>query len=350
MSHPLITPASAGFRGFIRSATSRTSLSHRQRLTVPKPLHNQQLSTTAVVLSKPGTNATIRDSLQPYYQQEQISALLDVEDGISQTAPSQWKPRRRDSFNLPYFTDLSRIDPFLDSTASGVPKSGRWPSQPIPQMDDAKFQQGEEEDENKIKDLARLTGFSIRYLTTLKIRELVSHRVTNQTRLGKIAKQYVLTIAGDGNGMIGIGEASSTTMELASRLSQYQAIKNLRPIIRYEDRTIYGNVKVKLGAVEVQLMSRPPGEIFQSFRWYISAMSNYTTGFGVRCSRYIFEICRCAGISDLAARVERSRNPMNVIKATVQALSAQKTPDSIARGRGKKIVDVRKAYYGRGVY
>ncbi|KAK6495489.1 28S ribosomal protein S5, mitochondrial [Arthrobotrys musiformis] len=329
---------SKGARGFAKSLASHTALRCEKRLL---PVHNwlqpvpalrkQQLSTTAS-LSKPADSPpATRESLQPYYQQEQLSALLDAEDNISKTAPRQWKPRRRDAFNLPYFTDLSRVDPFLDSTPSGVPKSGRWPSQPIPKMSDTQFQQGEEDDENKIKDLSRLTGLPISYLQSIKIRELVSHRVTNQTRLGKIAKQYVLTIAGDGNGMIGIGEASSTTMELASRLSQYQAIKNLRPIVRYEDRTIYGNVKVKMGAVEVLLMSRPPG-------------------FGVRCSQYIFEICRCAGISDLAARVERSRNPMNVIKATVQALMAQKTPDAIARGRGKKIVDVRKAYYGRAIY
>ncbi|RVD84467.1 uncharacterized protein DFL_006216 [Arthrobotrys flagrans] len=317
----------AGVKGFAKSLVSHMHTS------LPR-LRKQQFSTTALLLksgANPTTTATTRESLQPYYQQEQISALLDVEDDISRTAPRRWKPRRRDSFNLPYFTDLSRVDPFLDSTPSGVPKSGRWPSQPVPKMDDTQFQQGEEEDENKIKNLSRLTGLPILYLQSLKIRELVSHRVTNQTRLGKIAKQYVLTIAGDGNGMIGIGEASSTTGELASRLSQYQAIKNLRPIVRYEDRTIYGNVKVKMGAVEVLLMSRPPG-------------------FGVRCSQYIFEICRCAGISDLAARVERSRNPMNVIKATIQALTSQKTPDAIARGRGKKIVDVRKAYYGRSIY
>ncbi|KAF3156779.1 28S ribosomal protein S5, mitochondrial [Orbilia oligospora] len=311
----------------VRSLTS--SLVFHMNTYLPR-LRKQHLSTTALLL-KPETKPITRETLQPFYQQEQISALLDVESGISRTAPLRWKPRRRDSFSLPYFTDLSRVDPFLDSTPSGVPKSGRWPSQPVPKMEDTQFQQGEEHDENKIKDLSRLTGLPILYLQSLKIRELVTHRVTNQTRLGKIAKQYVLTIAGDGNGMIGIGEASSTSGELASRLSQYQAIKNLRPIVRYEDRTIHGNVKVKMGAVEVLLMSRPPG-------------------FGVRCSQYIFEICRCAGISDLAARVERSRNPMNVIKATVQALTAQKTPDAIAKGRGKKIVDVRKAYYGRGVY
>ena len=36
---------------------------------------------------------------------------------------------------------------------------------------------------------------------------------------------------------------------------------------------------------------------------------------------------------------------MNMVKAAVQALASQKDPEDIARGRGKKLVDVRKVYY-----
>lgn len=57
-------------------------------------------------------------------------------------------------------------------------------------------------------------------------------------------------------------------------------------------------------------------------------------------------MARCAGIKDLAARVPYARNKMNTIKATYQALMSQRIPDEIARGLGKKLVDVRKVYYG----
>ena len=40
---------------------------------------------------------------------------------------------------------------------------------------------------------------------------------------------------------------------------------------------------------------------------------------------------------------------MNTIKATFQALVSQKIPDDVARGLGKKLVDVRKVYYGGNV-
>jgi small subunit ribosomal protein S5 len=56
-------------------------------------------------------------------------------------------------------------------------------------------------------------------------------------------------------------------------------------------------------------------------------------------------MCRAVGIHDMAARVERSRNPMNTVKAAYEALMSQKDPEEIARARGKKLVDVRKVYY-----
>ncbi len=60
-------------------------------------------------------------------------------------------------------------------------------------------------------------------------------------------------------------------------------------------------------------------------------------------------MARAAGIHDLAARMPRGRNPMNSVKACYEALMSQKNPEEIAMGRGKKLVDVRKVYYGGAV-
>lgn len=61
-------------------------------------------------------------------------------------------------------------------------------------------------------------------------------------------------------------------------------------------------------------------------------------------------MARAAGLQDLAAKIPRSRNPMNVVKATYAALMNQRDPEQIAIGRGKKLVDVRKVYFGGAVY
>ena len=39
------------------------------------------------------------------------------------------------------------------------------------------------------------------------------------------------------------------------------AIRNMRPVPRYEERTIYGDVQAKVGASVVQLSARSPGKI-----------------------------------------------------------------------------------------
>jgi small subunit ribosomal protein S5 len=177
-----------------------------------------------------------------------------------------------------------------------------------------------------------------------KAKILVRHRVVNQTRLGKIASIYCLAVAGNENGRLGIGEAKGQEIEETSSNARIAAIRNMQPIPRYEERTIFGEVEGKVSAAEVKLMSRPPGKL-ESLHPLLN-INLYDIGFGLRCQHLIFEMARAAGIQDLAAKVPRSRNKMNTVKATYQALLKQKMPDEIARGRGKKLVDVRKVYYG----
>lgn len=78
--------------------------------------------------------------------------------------------------------------------------------------------------------------------------------------------------------------------------------------------------------------------------------ANSTIGFGLRVSHRFFEIARAVGIQDLAAKMPRSRNPMNSVKACYNALMNQPDPEQIAIGRGKKLVDARKVYYGGATY
>ena len=181
-----------------------------------------------------------------------------------------------------------------------------------------------------VQRLIRQTGFSAAQIRRFRVKHLVTKRVVNQTRMGKISSIYFLAVAGNGKGLLGIGEGKSSESEDAKRQAGYAAIRNMLPVPRYEERTIYGDVTAKVGATELILMTRTPG-------------------FGLRCQHHIYEICKCAGIGDLAARVYRSRNPMNTVKATVEALMSQRIPEEVARGRGRKLVDVRKVYYGGNV-
>lgn len=116
-----------------------------------------------------------------------------------------------------------------------------------------------EEMTDALKSLLLATGYTERQVRELRTKTLVSHSVVNQTRLGKVRRAYRLSIAGNGNGLLGIGEGKSDEAADAKIQSQYRAIRNMQPIPRYENRTIFGDVSGKVGAVELQLMHRPPG-------------------------------------------------------------------------------------------
>ena len=108
--------------------------------------------------------------------------------------------------------------------------------------------------------LMQMTGLNTGQISSLRVKSIVDHRVANQTRLGKIYKMYYLSVAGNGNGLVGIGEGKSADSAEARTQSQYRAIRNMRPIMRYEGRTIFGDVKGKMSATELELYSRPPGK------------------------------------------------------------------------------------------
>ncbi|EGX91042.1 37S ribosomal protein S5 [Cordyceps militaris CM01] len=181
------------------------------------------------------------------------------------------------------------------------------------------------------REIKRVTGLALADVKSLYCKILVTRSVSNQTRMGKIRSASIVAIAGNGAGRLGIGMAKSTDSSTAVVTAQMLAIRNMKAIRRYENRTVYGNATAKVGATVVELYNRPPG-------------------FGLRVPHRLFEMCRAVGLHDLAARMPRAKNPMNSVFATYKALLNQADPEEIARGRGKKLADARKVYYGGSVH
>ena len=225
---------------------------------------------------------------------------------------------RRSAWQLSYPSDLSKLDPILDHDPARLTDS-------LPEIPPDTTGQGASEDETAL--LAKATGLEVRDIRSLIQRPLVLRRVVNQTRKGKQASYYSLAVVGNGDGMIGFGEGKHGEAGIATRKAITQAVKAMQYIPRYQDRTIHGEVDFKFHAVQLKLRSRPPG-------------------FGIRANHFIHEICRCAGIADLSAKVWGSRTGMNVIKATFGALAdGQTMPETQARDRGRRVVDVAERFY-----
>lgn len=118
----------------------------------------------------------------------------------------------------------------------------------------------EEQEDPRQKRLLQFLGWEKKRLRTLTIKTLVVHGVVNQTRMGKIRSMYYLTIAGNRDGLLGVGEGKSVEPDEGRKQSVMAAIRNMKPVSRYENRTIYGTQERKVGATKVQLFSRPPGK------------------------------------------------------------------------------------------
>lgn len=238
------------------------------------------------------------------------------------------------SYNVlePSYTDVQKQvhgDP-MTSRGAVAPELGKVPG--VEGLYEGIDKPGATEEEDATFKLVKLTtGMNSVDIKRIMTKQVVIRRVAQETRLGKVIRFHVMMIAGNGNGRLGIGEAKSTDMGIAVATARLLCLRNMRPIRRYENRTVYGEIESKVSGTVVQLFARPPG-------------------FGLRVPHRIFEMARLAGIHDLAAKIPRSKNPMNSVRATFNCLTNQPDPEQIAIGRGKKLVDVRKVYYGGAVF
>lgn len=234
------------------------------------------------------------------------------------------RPIRTTHKKILYPVDFASLDPILDHFPSPSKTDSSFSH--LPQLPPDTTGDGQGEDETEV--LAKATGLTTREIKSLIQRPLVTRRVVNQTRKGKQASMYTLAVVGNGNGMIGFGEGKHAEQATATRKAITQAVKNMEFVHRYQNRTIFGEFDYKFHAVQLKLRARP-------------------AGFGLRANHFIYEICRCAGITDISAKVWGSRTGMNVVKAMFEALKSQKLPQTIAKERGRKIVDLEQVYYGK---
>lgn len=269
------------------------------------------------------------EQLKKYYPPHLINSILAAEASVT---PEMWnnkKPNEGTEFAPIYADDFAQYHELYDFPKHDwVDKTEPW--QPIPQQipPGISLKPDEYSGGINVTKLEQLTGLNADYIKSLTVRQITRKRVVNMTRKGKQPSFYSLAIVGDRNGHIGIGEGKNA-MQPSKALAQahWNAVKNLVYVPRFENRTIYGKINYKFHSVLLELRAAPPGS-------------------GLRVNHVIYEICKAAGIKDLVGNVGRSRNPMNVAKGAIEALSnKQSSIEDIAASRGKKIVDVTNTYY-----
>lgn len=152
-------------------------------------------------------------------------------------------------------------------------------------------------------------------------RVVTINRVTKVVKGGRRFRFAALVVIGDKKGRVGYGTGKANEVPDAIKKAIENAKKNLFtvPIV---GTSIPHEMTGSFGAGEVFL--RPASE-----------------GTGVIAGGAIRDVLELAGITDVLSKCIGSRTPINMVRATVDALENMKTLEQVAELRGKKPQEIR---------
>src|ERR1700675_2408457 len=146
------------------------------------------------------------------------------------------------------------------------------------------------------------------------------NRVAKTVKGGRQMSFTALTVVGDGAGRVGFGYGKAREVPVAISKAMMQARKSL-VTVSLKNETLFYAVKGKHGTTRVYMQPAADG-------------TGVIAGGGMRA---VFE---CAGVRNVLAKSYGSRNPINVVRATMDALAKLRTPDDIAAKRGKSVAEL----------
>ena len=146
-------------------------------------------------------------------------------------------------------------------------------------------------------------------------------RVTKVVKGGSNMRFTSLVVVGDGNGHVGAGLGKATEIPEAIRKGKEDAAKNLISVALDENDSVTHDYIGKFGGASVLLKKAPEGT-------------------GVIAGGPARAVIEMAGIKNIRTKSLGSNNKQNVVLATIEGLRQIKTPEEVAKLRGKSVEEI----------
>ena len=146
------------------------------------------------------------------------------------------------------------------------------------------------------------------------------NRVAKVVKGGRQFGFTALAVVGDGDGRVGYGYGKARELPLAIQKAMQAGRQNLYSI-HVKDETLQYELRWRHGATRVFM--QPASE-----------------GTGIIAGGAMRAVFECAGVRNVLAKSYGSRNPINVVRATVDALVQMRSPQEIAAKRGKSVDEI----------
>lgn len=146
-------------------------------------------------------------------------------------------------------------------------------------------------------------------------------RVTKVVKGGRNMRFTALVVVGDGNGHVGAGLGKATEIPEAIRKGKEDAMKKLINVKLDEVDSITHDAQGKFTGASVLLKKSPEGT-------------------GIIAGGPARTVCELAGIKNIRTKSLGSNNKQNVVFATIDALSQLKSPEEVAKLRGKSVEEI----------
>jgi small subunit ribosomal protein S5 len=157
---------------------------------------------------------------------------------------------------------------------------------------------------------------------TLREKLVSVRRTAKVVKGGRIFGFVAIVVIGDGRGRVGFGMGKSREVPPAIQKATEQARRNMVRI-PLKHHTIQHPLIGRYGATKIIMIPA-------------------SGGTGLIAGGAIRAVCDVIGIRDILAKCVGSRNPVNVVRATLKALTDMTTFEDVAAKRGLNIEDVLK--------